>query len=108
VPFSNSIGPASAPQIVRITKGVTAPHKTHDVPPVYPHIAILGHIQGTVEIECTIDTDGRVSAAQVVSGNPLLAPAALAAVQQWRYTPTLLNGVPVAVIMSVHVTFNLR
>ena len=58
--------------------------------------------------EPTIDTDGRVRSARVLRSIALLDEAALAAVRQWEYTPTLLNGTPVAVIMTVTVTFQLR
>ena len=61
-----------------------------------------------MEIECRIDTSGRVVDATVLHGHPLLSPAALAAVRQWIYQPTLLNGVPVSVLMTVTVHFRLR
>jgi protein TonB len=65
-------------------------------------------VEGRVLIECVIDTGGRVAEARVVSGTPLLDQAALDAVRQWRYRPTLLDGVPVAVQMTVTVHFRLR
>ena len=65
-------------------------------------------MSGTVIVEATIDTDGRVRSARVLRSIPLLDEAALDAVRQWEYTPTLLNGTPVAVIMTVTVTFQLR
>jgi protein TonB len=79
-----------------------------DVPPVYPAIARDARIQGEVVLECTIDPQGHVRELRVVRGVPLLDEAARAAVAQWVYKPTLLNGVPVAVVMNVTVTFALR
>jgi protein TonB len=78
------------------------------VEPVYPRLAISAKVQGQVFIEATIATDGTVKNARVLNGNSLLHPAALEAVKQWRYTPTLLNGQPVEVLMTVYVNFNLK
>jgi protein TonB len=60
-----------------------------------------------VIIEATIDSDGRIQSLRILRTIPLLDQAALDAVRQWQYTPTLLNGVAVPVIMTVTVTFNL-
>ena len=64
--------------------------------------------QGVVIIEATIGADGRVKEAKVLRGQPLLDQAALDAVKQWQFTPTLLNNVPVPVIMTVTVNFTLQ
>jgi len=64
-------------------------------------------LQGTVVLDCTIGTDGRITDVRVVKDSPLFEGAAVAAVQQWIYTPTKLNGQPVAVIMTVTVRFAL-
>ena len=80
----------------------------HDVVPIYPTVAREARIQGPVIIEATIGTDGRVQSARVLRTLPFLEDAALAAVRQWVYTPTLLNGVPVPVIMTVTVMFQLN
>jgi protein TonB len=93
---------------VRISQGVRAPAKLTHVPPQYPVLAQRAGVQGTVEIECVIDPQGNVVRARVVRGVTLLDAAALEAVQQWRYAPSRLNGVPVAVIMTVSVHFRLR
>jgi protein TonB len=85
-----------------------APTKIRNVNPVYPQIAQSARIQGTVVIEATIDREGKVSEARVLRSVPLLDQAALDAVRQWEYTPTLLNGEPVPVIMTVTVNFTLR
>jgi protein TonB len=80
----------------------------HDVAPVYPPIAQAAGITGVVIIEAVIAQDGSVQEARVLRSAPLLDQAALAAVRQWVYRPTLLNGVPVSVIMTVTVRFELR
>jgi protein TonB len=87
---------------------VRPPTKLRDARPIYPDIARQARVQGSVVIECIIAPDGRVDEVQVVSGHPLLQEAALDAVRQWRYTPSLLNGVPVPVIMTVTVNFILH
>ena len=83
------------------------PQRVHDVHPVYPPIAQSARIQGIVIIEATIGEDGQVINARVLRSVPLLDQAALDAVRQWKYMPTLLNGLSVPVIMTVTVTFSL-
>ena len=83
------------------------PRRTN-VNPIYPPIAQSARVQGIVIIEATIGTDGRVKDAKVLRSIPLLDQAALDAVKQWKFTPTLLNGVPVPVIMTVTVNFTLQ
>ena len=100
--------PPDAVAPVRVGGKIKPPAKTVDVPPVYPAMAIAARVEGTVIIEATIDTDGRVQSARVLRSIPLLDTAALTAVGQWAYSPSLLNGVPVPVIMTVTVTFRLR
>ena len=79
-----------------------------DVNPIYPPIAQSARVQGVVIIEATIGPDGAVKDAKVLRSIPLLDAAALDAVKQWQFTPTLLNGVPVPVIMTVTVQFTLQ
>jgi protein TonB len=98
--------PPSAP--VRVGGNIKAPTKTRNVNPVYPPIAQSARVQGVVIIEATIGPDGRVKDAKVLRSIPLLDQAALDAVKQWQFTPTLLNGVPVPVIMTVTVNFTLQ
>jgi protein TonB len=98
--------PSGAP--LRVGSGVEAPRKLRHVAPLYPDIARQARVQGTVTLECTIDPRGRVAQVRVVSAPPLLEAAALDAVRQWLYTPTKLNGVPVAVILTVTLRFELR
>ena len=100
--------PAVLQAPVRPGPKVRPPARVRDAAPIYPAIAQQAHVSGTVIIEAMIDVDGRVRSARVLRSIPLLDEAALAAVRQWEYTPTLLNGTPVAVIMTVTVTFQLR
>jgi periplasmic protein TonB len=103
------VAPPPAPQkTVRVGGHISAPQKVHDVAPVYPPIAQAAGVQGIVILECLIAQDGSVQDARVLRSAPLLDQAALAAVRQWVYQPTLLNGVPVSVIMTVTVRFELR
>jgi len=80
----------------------------HRVEPVYPPIAKLTGVQGVVLIKALISPDGRIEQAQVVSGSPLLSPAALEAIRQWKYRPYVLNGTPVEVETEVTVNFVLQ
>jgi protein TonB len=93
---------------VRVGGDIREPRKVLDVPPVYPEIAAKAHVEGTVIIEATIDTRGRVVNATVLRGVPVLDDAALEAVRKWAYTPTLLNGVPTPIIMTVTLRFMLK
>ena len=106
-PASDPAG-ASPPQAVRVGGTIPEPTKVQHVSPEYPEIARSARVQGIVILEATIDPRGRVSEVRVLRGVPLLNPAAIDAVRQWEYTPTLLNGVPVPVIMTVTVKFSLR
>ena len=92
----------------RPNTGLEPPQKTRDVRPVYPPIAQSARVQGIVIIEATIGPDGIVKDAKVLRSIPLLDSSALDAVRQWVFTPTLLNGVPVPVIMTVTVQFTLQ
>jgi protein TonB len=81
------------------------PKKVKDVPPVYPALARSAGISGAVTIEATIGPDGKVADAKVVQSIPLLDQAALDAVRQWEYLPSMLNGVPVPVLVTVTINF---
>ena len=87
---------------------IKEPTKIRHVPPVYPAMAQQARIEGVVVVEAIIGIDGRVKEARVVQSKPFLDDAALAAVKQWIFTPTTLNGVPVPVIMTVTVNFKLH
>jgi TonB family protein len=84
---------------------IMPPKKIKDVQPVYPALAQSAHVTGAVTIEATIGSDGKVIDARVVHSIPLLDQAALDAVQQWEYLPTMLNGKPVPVVVTVTVNF---
>jgi periplasmic protein TonB len=75
------------------------------VQPEYPEIARATHLSGTVRLQAIIGTDGTVRDLDVLSGSPILARAAVEAVRQWRYRPTLLNGAPVEVETYITVNF---
>ncbi len=96
------------PQAVRVGGNIKEPKKLKNVPPSYPDIAKQARVQGVVILECTISPQGKVQDVKVLRGIPLLDQAAIDAVKQWVYTPTLLNGVPVPVIMTVTVNFRLN
>jgi protein TonB len=98
--------PPQAP--IRVGGAIKPPTKTRHVPPVYPPIAQSARVSGIVIIEATIGADGKVKDAKVLKSIPLLDQAALDAVKQWQFTPTLLNSVPVPVIMTVTVNFTLQ
>ena len=87
---------------------IRPPEKIADARPVYPELALRARVEGIVIIEAIIGTTGLVEEATVLRSIPLLDQSALEAVRRWRYTPTLLNGVPVTVIMTVTVQFTLQ
>ena len=90
---------------IRVGGQIKPPTKVKDVKPVYPAIARSARVAGAVVIAATIDEEGKVIDAKVVRSIPLLDQAALDAVQQWEYMPTLLNGVPVPVLVTVTINF---
>src|SRR5205823_838935 len=89
-------------------QNIPQPQKTKDVKPVYPAIARSARVQGVVIIEATMDSRGQVQDARVLAGELLLQQAAVDAVRQWEFTPTLVDSVPTPVIMTVTVTFGLQ
>jgi protein TonB len=93
---------------VRVGGVVKEPAKIKDAAPVYPPLALRAGLRGIVIIDAIIGPDGRVTDAKVLRGIPMLDEAALAAVRQWVYTPTLLGGVPVPLEMTVTVNFRLK
>lgn len=93
---------------IRVGGAIKEPRKLKNVAPVYPPIALAARVQGLVILETTISPEGRVTDVKVKRSIPLLDQAAIDAVQQWVYTPTLLNGVPVPVIVTATVNFSLN
>jgi protein TonB len=79
-----------------------------DAAPIYPEIARRSKVQGAVILEAVIDESGAVNRVKVLRSSPLLDAAAIDAVSRWRYTPTLLNGTPVAVLMTITINFTLN
>ena len=96
------------PQRVRVSSGVSAGLLVSKVPPRYPEEAREQRVQGTVVLKVNIDKEGNVYKTELISGQPLLAPAAIEAVRQWKYKPYLLNGAPVEVETQVQVNFVLK
>jgi periplasmic protein TonB len=92
---------------IRVSAGVAAGRLLAPIQPTYPAIARDARIQGTVVIEAVISKQGSVEQARVVSGPPMLARAALAAVNQARYQPYRLNGEPVEVETTINIIFTL-
>jgi protein TonB len=97
--------PAQTP--IRPHSGIRAPEKIVHVAPLYPPLARASHVHGIVIIEATIDVRGNVESARVLRSVALLDQAALDAVRQWKFSPTLLNGVAVPIVMTVTVNFRL-
>jgi len=93
---------------IRVGGVVREPRIVKLVPPVYPVLAAKARVAGMVVLEAVVTAEGDVDEIRVVSGHPLLVEAAIECVKQWKYEPTLLNGVPVAVILTAKVSFNYR
>jgi len=92
---------------IRVGGRVRPPRAIVQVPPEYPPLARQAHVQGQVQIDAVLDERGNVVEMRVVSGPPLLYPAAVEALRRWRYEPVYLNDHPVAVQMRVTVSFQL-
>ena len=99
----------AAPSPIRVGGNIRAPRKTHDVKPVYPASMRDAGREGTVDLEAIIGRDGAVHSLRVLGAHvhPDFAIAAAEAARQWVFTPTLLNGEPVDVVMTVSVQFRL-
>jgi protein TonB len=102
-----AIPKVATPQRVRVSGGVQAGLLIRKVSPNYPPLARQARIQGQVVLQAEISKEGTIQNLQLISGHPMLAPAAIEAVKQWRYKPYLLNGEPVAVDTQVVVNFTL-
>jgi TonB family protein len=96
------------PKTIVVGANVQAAKLVNHIDPVYPPEARAAGIQGTVTLKVIIDENGTIVRMEPADGNPILAPAALAAVRQWTYSPTRLNGEPVKVITTVVVPFTLQ
>lgn len=100
--------PPQPPAPRRVGGDIQPPARTVYKAPVYPQVAQSARIEGLVILEATIDAQGVVQNVTVLRSVPLLDRAAVEAVQQWRYTPTRLNGQAIPIIMTVTVSFTLR
>ena len=97
----------ATPQRVRVSQGVSSGLLIKKVQPAYPPLARQARIQGQVLLQAQISKDGSIENLSLISGHPMLAPAAIEAVKQWRYKPYMLNAEPVAVDTQVVVNFTL-
>jgi protein TonB len=107
-PAGDLFGTIPPPPALRVGGVVRPPQKLHHVAPVYPEMAQSAHVTGTVILEALIAEDGSVGDVKVLRSVALLDSAAVEAVRQWRFTPTLLNGVPVQIILVVTIAFTLK
>jgi len=98
---------APATRVVRVGGQIVAPKMVHRVNPEYPPLAAQARLKAVVILEAQVDTHGHVKSVRVLRGAPLFDEAAVAAVQQWRYKPLLLNGLPTEFILTVTLVFNL-
>ncbi len=96
-----------APKRIRISQGVTEGRLIQKIEPQYPKLAQAARIQGPVLLTAIISKTGEIQNLVLISGHPLLVPAALEAVKKWRYRPYLLNGEPVEVETTITVNFEL-
>lgn len=111
VSLLNALPPAmpriATPHSVRVSSGVAQGLLIREVRPQYPALARSARIQGVVVLQATIGKDGTIQNLRLLSGHPLLVPAAVEAVRQWRYRPYLLNTEPVEVDTTIQVNFTL-
>jgi TonB family protein len=98
---------STVPKRIRVGGEIQGKKRIYAEPPVYPGDARAARVKGVVRLEVLLGRDGSVAEVKVLSGNPLLAPAAVDSVRIWRYQPTLLNGNPVEVLTEVDVNFDL-
>ncbi len=97
----------ATPQRVRVSQGVTQGLLIRKIQPTYPPLARQARIQGSVLLQAEISKEGTIENLRLISGHPMLAPAAIEAVKQWRYKPYILNGEPVEVETQITVNFTL-
>jgi protein TonB len=99
--------PQPKPPRAHISEGVQQAMLIHRVEPRYPPLAVQIRLEGTVHLHAIVGTDGMIRDLQLLDGHIVLARAALEAVAQWRYRPTILNGEPVEVDTYITVVFRL-
>jgi TonB family protein len=108
VPIDDSWVKSIDPNAIRVGGEIRPPAKIADARPIYPQEAQDAKVQGVVILEAVIAPDGHVAGARVLRSIPMLDDAAYSAVMKWYFTPTLLNGNPVSVVMTVTVNFTLQ
>lgn len=102
-----------SPQLQQTPVRIRVPEKTQQAKllvhpkPIYPNLAKQARIQGTVVLKVIVGYDGTIKTTDLVSGHPILVPAAMEAVKQWVYQPTIMNGQPLEVETQVTLTFTL-
>jgi TonB family protein len=94
--------------VVRVGGSIKEPRKIRHVPPIYPADAAAAGVEGVVVLEAILAKDGTVKNLTVLRSVPMLDEASLTAVRLWGFTPTLLNGVPVEIVMTVTIHFSAR
>jgi protein TonB len=97
----------ATPQRVRVSQGVTQGLLLRKIQPAYPPLARQARIQGPVVLQAEIGKDGSIQNLRLISGHPMLAPAAIEAIKQWKYKPYILNGEPVEVETTITFNFTL-
>jgi TonB family protein len=97
---------APAPNPVRIGGQIKPPRLVFSALPIYPNVAMQAEVEGDVVVDASIDKTGQVVAAKVISGPLMLRQAAIDAVRKWKYEPSLLNGVPIAIQTRVTIRFH--
>jgi len=102
-----AVPPVATPQRVRGSQGVTQGLLIRKIQPNYPPLARQARIEGSVLLQAEISKDGTIENLHLISGHPMLAPAAIEAVKQWKYKPYILNGEPVEVETQITVNFTL-
>jgi len=107
-PPTEAIKKESQNRPLKLSEPIVQAQLISRVEPRYPVLAQQTRQEGTVILHAIISRDGRITALEVVSGHPLFVQAALDAVRQWRYHPTILNGEPVEVETTITVIFQLR
>jgi len=105
-PLAPPAGESQAPVRIRVGGALKPPRLVSSVEPVYPAMARNAGIEGDVVIDTAIDQKGNITSARVVSGPPMLRQAALDALRQWKYAPSMLNGEPVPVQVTVRIKFH--
>jgi periplasmic protein TonB len=99
--------PQPGPQTLKVSQGVSQGLLVKKVPPAYPPQAMQAHIQGSVQLLATISKDGNITNVKTLSGESVLARAAIEAVKQWKYKPYYLDSQPVEIQTQITVNFKL-